>query len=76
MKKATLGISGDDNLKQLLFQVDNVSQQSWIQEKKLREMEGKLQEVLESKKVRLEVGVKPYIEQPKENTCLLRRPRI
>ena len=66
MKKATLGISGDDNLKQLLFQVDNVSQQSWIQEKKLREMEGKLQEVLESKKVRLEVGVKPYIEQPKE----------
>ena len=29
-------------------------------------MEGKLQEALSSKKVRLEVGVKPYVEEPKE----------
>ena len=66
MKKATLELSGDDNSRQLLFQVENVSQQSWIKEKKLLEMEGKLQETLSCKKVRLEVGVKPYVEQPKE----------
>ena len=66
MKKAALEFSGDDNMKQLLFQVENVSQQFWIKEKKLREMEGKLQEALSSKKVRLEVGVKPYVEEPKE----------
>ncbi|MBR5431154.1 MAG: DNA polymerase III subunit gamma/tau [Bacteroidales bacterium] len=66
MKKATLEISGDDSFRQLLFQVDNVSQQSWIKEKKLLEMEGKIQKELSSKKVRLEVGVKPYVEQPKE----------
>ena len=66
MKKATLEMSGDDNFKQLLFQVENVSQQSWIKEKKLLEMEGRLQEALSCKKVRLEVGVKPYVEQPKE----------
>ena len=66
MKQASLEISGDDSVKKLLFQVENVSQQSWIKEKKLREMEGKLQEVLASKKVRLEVGVKPYSEEPKE----------
>ena len=66
MKKATLELSGDDNSRQLLFQVENVSQQSWIKEKKLLEMEGKLQEALSCKKVRLEVGVKPYVEQPKE----------
>ena len=66
MKKATLEISGDDSFRQLLFQVENVSQQSWIKEKKLLEMEGRLQEALSCKKVRLEVGVKPYVEQPKE----------
>jgi DNA polymerase-3 subunit gamma/tau len=66
MKKAILEISGDDSVRQLQFQVENVSQQSWIKEKKLREMEGKLQETLASKKVRLEVGVKPYVEAPKE----------
>lgn len=66
MKKAILEISGDDNVRQLQFQVENVSQQSWIKEKKLREMEGKLQEAVASKKVRLEVGVKPYVEAPKE----------
>ena len=66
MRKATLEISGDDSSRQLLFQVDNVSQQSWIKEKKLLEMEGKLQDALSCKKVRLEVGVKPYVEQPKE----------
>ncbi|MBP5795814.1 MAG: DNA polymerase III subunit gamma/tau [Bacteroidales bacterium] len=66
MKNANLEISGDDSAKLLLFQVDNVSQQSWIKEKKLLEMEGKIQSALSSKKVRLEVGVKPYVEQPKE----------
>ncbi len=66
MKNANLVISGDDNARLLLFQVDNVSQQSWIKEKKLLEMEGKIQQELSSKKVRLEVGVKPYVEQPKE----------
>ena len=66
MKNAVLEISGDDKAKKLLFQVDNESQQTWIKEKKLREMEGKLQEALASRKVRLEVGVKPYVEQPKE----------
>ncbi len=66
MKNAILEISGDDKAKNLLFQVDNLSQQTWIKEKKLREMEGKLQEALASGKVRLAVGVKPYVEQPKE----------
>ena len=66
MKNAVLEISGDDKAKNLLFQVDNLSQQTWIKDKKLREMEGKLQEALASRKVRLEVGVKPYVEQPKE----------
>ena len=66
MKNANLEISGDDNGRLLLFQVDNVSQQSWIKEKKLLEMEGKIQKDLSSKKVRLEVGVKPYVEQQKE----------
>ena len=66
MKKANLEISGDDKARLFLFQVDNVSQQSWIKEKKLLEIEGKLQEALSCKKVRLEVGVKQYVEQPKE----------
>ena len=66
MKKAVLEITGDDKARQLLFQVDNVSQQSWIKEKKLLEIEGKLQEALSCRKIRLEVGVKQYVEQPKE----------
>ena len=66
MKKALVEIKEEEQGKVLSFQVENVSQQSWIKEKKLREMERKLQDALPNSKVRLEVEVKPDTEVKEE----------
>ncbi len=66
MKKALVEIREEEQGKVLSFQVENVSQQSWIKEKKLREMERKLQDALSNAKVRLEVEVKPDTEVKEE----------
>ncbi|MBQ3977021.1 MAG: hypothetical protein II686_06325, partial [Bacteroidales bacterium] len=66
MKKALVEIKEEEQGKVLSFQVENVSQQSWIKEKKLREMERKLQDALSNAKVRLEVEVKPDTEVKEE----------
>ena len=66
MKKALVEIREEEQGKVLSFQVENVSQQSWIREKKLREMERKLQDALSNAKVRLEVEVKPDTEVKEE----------
>ena len=66
MKKALVEIREEEQGKVLSFQVENISQQSWIKEKKLREMERKLQDALSNAKVRLEVEVKPDTEVKEE----------
>ena len=66
MKKALVEIREAEQGKVLSFQVENISQQSWIKEKKLREMERKLQDALSNAKVRLEVEVKPDTEVKEE----------
>ena len=66
MRKALVEIREEEQGKVLSFQVENVSQQSWIKEKKLREMERKLQDALSNAKVRLEVEVKPDTEVKEE----------
>ncbi len=62
MTNAKLEISPDGNGKLLTFFVTNEAQQKWIREKKLREMEGRYQQLLSSSHIRLDVDVVPDTE--------------
>ena len=62
MLKADLEIAEDDGMKTLTFRVMNQAQQKWIQEKLLRDMEGRFRKLTDSGLVRLVVDVTPDTE--------------
>ena len=72
-------ITREDDIKVVTFFVVNTAQQKWIEEKLLRELEGRLVKALSSGKLRLSVAVladeqvenKPYM--PKDQAVELMR---
>ena len=62
MLKADLVITEDDGMKIVTFRVMNQAQQKWIQEKLLRDMEGRFRKLTDSGLVRLAVDVAPDTE--------------
>ena len=63
LKNATAEVATADGIKILTFKVSNTAQQKWIQDNRLRSLEGNLQKKLRSSKLRLEVGVVPIEEK-------------
>lgn len=63
LAKAKLGTREEDGRLVLEFALTNEAQRSWIAEKKLRELEDRLQKLVGSNKVRLEPGVLPEEHQ-------------
>lgn len=59
LESATLEFNMEDDHKVVVFRVFNVAQKKWIEEKRLRELEGKLQRLAGSSKVLLRVDVLP-----------------
>ena len=59
LESATLEFNMEEDHKTLVFRVFNVAQKKWIEEKRLRELEGKLQRLAGSSKVFLRVDVLP-----------------
>lgn len=59
LESATLEFNMEDDHKKVVFRVFNVAQKKWIEEKRLRELEGKLQRLAGSSKVLLSVDVLP-----------------
>lgn len=55
----------EDGVKKVEFFVTNEAQKQWIEEKMLRELEGRLRELTKCQKVNLEVSVTPVEEGPK-----------
>ena len=55
----------EDGVKKVEFFVTNEAQKQWIEEKMLRELEGRLRELTRCQKVNLEVSVTPVEEGPK-----------
>ncbi len=62
MLKADLVIAEEDGMKIVTFRVMNQAQQKWIQEKLLRDMEGRFRKLTDSGLVRLAVDVAPDTE--------------
>ena len=62
MLKADLDIAEEDGMKIVTFRVMNQAQQKWIQEKLLRDMEGRYRKLTDSGLVRLAVDVAPDTE--------------
>lgn len=59
LRNALLTCETSSGCKEVTFKVSNESQQKWIKENKLHALEGKLQELAGSSKIRLSVGVVP-----------------
>lgn len=59
LDSATLEFNVEDDHKTVVFRVFNVAQKKWIEEKRLRELEGKLQRLCGSSKVSLVVDIVP-----------------
>ena len=66
MLKADLEIAEEEGLKVVTFRVMNQAQQKWIQEKLLRDMEGRFRKLTDSGLVRLVVDVTPDTETPEQ----------
>ena len=66
LKNATAEVETADGIKVLTFKVVNTAQQKWIQDNRLRSLEGNLQKKVGSSKLRLEVGVIPMEEKEKQ----------
>ena len=66
MLKADLEIAEEEGLKVVTFCVMNQAQQKWIQEKLLRDMEGRFRKLTDSGLVRLVVDVTPDTETPEQ----------
>ncbi|MBR7004124.1 MAG: DNA polymerase III subunit gamma/tau [Bacteroidales bacterium] len=66
LKNATAEVETADGIKILTFKVVNTAQQKWIQDNRLRSLEGNLQKKVGSSKLRLEVGVIPMEEKEKQ----------
>ena len=59
LRNALLTCETSSDCKEVTFKVSNESQQKWIKENKLHALEGRLQELAGSSKIRLSVGVVP-----------------
>ena len=59
LRNALLTCETSSGCKEVTFKVSNESQQKWIKENKLHALEGRLQELVGSSKIRLSVGVVP-----------------
>ena len=59
LRNALLTCETSSGCKEVTFKVSNESQQKWIKENKLHALEGRLQELAGSSKIRLSVGVVP-----------------
>ena len=59
LRNALLTCETSSGCKEVTFKVSNESQQKWIKENKLHTLEGRLQELAGSSKIRLSVGVVP-----------------
>lgn len=59
LESATLEFNMENDCKTVVFRVFNVAQKKWIEEKRLRELEGKLQRLCGSAKVLLRVDIVP-----------------
>ena len=59
LRNALLTCETSSGSKEVTFKVSNESQQKWIKENKLHALEGRLQELAGSSKIRLSVGVVP-----------------
>ena len=59
LRNALLTCETSSGCKEVTFKVSNESQQKWIKENKLHVLEGRLQELAGSSKIRLSVGVVP-----------------
>ncbi|MGN0202652.1 MAG: DNA polymerase III subunit gamma/tau [Candidatus Cryptobacteroides sp.] len=59
LKNASLDFAVNEGFKEVTFRVSNESQEKWIRENKLHALEGRLQELVASSKIRLLVGVIP-----------------
>ena len=66
LKNATAEVETADGIKVLTFKVVNTAQQKWIQDNRLRSLEGNLQKKVGSSKLRLEVGVIPMEKKEKQ----------
>lgn len=66
LKNAALSFELVDGFKEVTFMVSNASQQKWIRENKLHAIEGRLQELAASSKIRLKVGVVPVDDAEKK----------
>ena len=66
LASAKIAVSEDAGKKVVTFNVTNVAQQQWIEEKILRDLEINYQKLLGNPRVQLRVGVQPSEEGPKE----------
>ena len=66
LASAKIEVSEDAGKKVVTFNVTNVAQQQWIEEKILRDLEINYQKLLGNPRVQLRVGVQPSEEGPKE----------
>ena len=65
LANAKLDVSPEDQGKVLTFTVTNEAQKKWIAENLLRKLEGSLQKLVGSGKVRLQVEAAEYVEEEK-----------
>lgn len=78
LKNASISIEVNEGYKEVTFKVSNESQEKWIRENKLHDIEGSLQKKVGSSKVRLFVGVvpledaeiQPYTDQEKATALM------
>ena len=64
LKGAPLTIGEFEGNRSITFKVDNQAQKLWIEEKLIKEMEGRLRDILGTSRVRIFVDVIPQTEQP------------
>ena len=66
LKGASITCQESDGIKTASFKVDNLAQKMWIEEKLIKDMEGKMRMLLSSSKVQMAVDVIPQEEQPQK----------
>ncbi|MBR1574075.1 MAG: hypothetical protein IJ652_04425, partial [Bacteroidales bacterium] len=84
LSSARLDLEARDGMEYATFYVVNTAQQQWIQEKLLHELEGRLQVLAGSKRVRLLVSVmadeqveeKPYLPKDQAIELMAKHPEV
>jgi len=84
LSSGNINISEDSGIKQVEFFVTNDAQKQWVEEKMLRELEGKLRDLTACPKVNVLVSVtpmeeverKPYMPEEKAKDLMERNPEV